>query len=868
MSPPHRLTLVSPAARLLCPLLGALFCIVATGSAGVAGDKLLVRIATTDPATLESLHGLLDPVRVLEPAGILDSVRTLGAARRLDGFALAWGDATAVEAARLAGAPVEILGPRRSDRTYAVVYLPVPEWGPAPPSGDTPQERHSVPAAERFGRILYADSRRAILEYPPRSHDLLCAAFETLPILDRPVVLSGVSGKATSGDLPSLPAFADPFVQALVEAVNADSLLAVVRYLQGLGSRRSPEPECFVASDSLGTMLRRYGIPEVSLFDFNQWSDNVVGVQPGRGAPDELYIICGHYDSYSKGSVAPGADDNGTGTAAVIEAARILGRQQFEATIIYLAVSGEEQGLVGSEAWAAAARARSRDIRGVINLDMVGWRRADDAPDLDVISNFLSSGLSDFVHAAAALYLPGYGIVDGAFGSGNSDQQSFWDHGYPALTFHEDTDTSNPCYHTVQDLVGPSVNDPEFLRHNVQVGVAALAELARPVRVHITHQPSEDPAVTAERYPVSGRIASGSPLVPDSLRLRFRVNGGAFSTLPLLRLGLSDGYAADIPRQQPGDLVEYYLEAYDTEGRHASDPVLAPETLHAFVVGRAVAFHDTFVQDQGWTVGAPGDGAVSGTWTRARPVGTGTQPEVDADGDSLCFVTGNGEPGGAAGEADVDGGRTTLTSPRLVLDRAVTADLDFHYWFADETFPDDTLRVQVSSDDGASWISLQSVSVSERAWRRTYVPRLEDLLPLTGTMRLRFTVADEGRVSLLEAAIDGVKVRSVILPAPPPPPPPPPAPTATRLLTPWPQPFRGSVTIRYDLAEAAEVNLAVFDLRGRRVADLWQGPRSANRYETSWDGCDTGGRPVPSGVYFLRMDAGGMVRLRRIVRAR
>lgn len=788
-------------------------------------------------------------------------MRILKAGRPSGGFALAWGDAAAVEAARRAGVPVEVLGPRRSDRSYAVVYLPVPAREPAPAERAAPEAEATRPSPQSFGRLLYADSLRAIIEYPPQSHDRLCAAFGILPILDRPVLLPGSSGRPARGDLPPLPVYADPFVQALVEAVSADSLLAVVLYLQGLGSRRSPGPECFVAADSLGAMLRRHGIPDVSLFDYNRWSDNVVGVQPGYATPDELYIICGHYDSTSRDPAAPGADDNATGTAAVIEAARILGRQRFEATIIYLAVSGEEQGLVGSEAWARTARARNRDIRGVINLDMIGWRSLDDPPDLDLISNYFSADLTGFVHAAGALYLPGYGIVDGAFGGGNSDQQSFWDQGYRALTCFEDTDTRNPAYHSDRDLVGPSVNDPEFLRHNVQVAVAALAELARPVRVHITHEPPGDPAAAELAYRLSGRIVSGAPLVADSLRLFFRVNGGAFSALPLLPLAVPGGYEADIPPQQLGDVVEYFLEAYDAEGRHARDPVLAPAALHAFVVGRAVTFHDTFARDQGWTIGAPGDGAVSGVWTRARTVGTGTQPDLDADGDSLCFVTGNGEPGGNAGDADLDGGRTTLTSPRLDLHRAITADLEFHYWFVDETFPDDSMRVEVSADDGTSWTGLQSVTVSERAWRKSYFPRLEALLPLTGTMRLRFVVADEGRASLVEAGVDGIKLRAVIRPELLPP-------AVTQLLPPKPQPFRGSVMICFDLAQPANVDLAVFDLRGRRLATVAQGPRSANHYEIPWDGRGTDGRPLPSGVYFLRMDRGGTAHSQRIVRVR
>jgi hypothetical protein len=853
MHRPPRPTMIA-----LTVCLGLLAC-AAIVLAGVPEDRLLVRIATTDPAALASLRGSLDPVRVLEPTGVPGTANHAGWVRRSDGFALAWGDEAAVEAARRAGVPVQVLGPRGLDRAYAVVHPREPGRGPGPERGG------AGPVAERLGRFLYADSSRAILEYAREDYDAVCAAYEVLPILDRPVVLPGTPGKANAGDLPPLPVIADPFVQALVDAVDADSVLAVVRYLEGLGSRRSPEHECFVAADSLSGLLRRYGIADVSLYDFNPWSDDVVGVQLGTDAPNEIYVICGHYDSYSSGPVAPGADDNGTGTAAVIEAARLLGRQQFDATIIYLAVSGEEQGLVGSEAWAGDAQARNLDIRGVINLDMIGWHRLDTVPDLDLISNSMSSGLRDFVRVTAGLYLPGYDVIDGAFGGGNSDQQSFWDNNYAALTFHEDTATSNPFYHTARDLVGPSVNDPQFLRRNVQTAVAALAELARPLRVHIRHLPPGDPPLTAERYPVSVRIASRLPLAPDSLLLRYRVNGGGFSNLALQPLGDAEGFGADIPRQRPGDLIEYYFQASDTAGRRVCDPVLAPEVLHSFVVGRSVAFLDTFTGDQGWTVGAPGDDAESGMWTRARPVGTGTQPGDDADGDSLCFVTGNGVDGGDAGEADVDGGRTTLTSPRFDLDHAITADLGFYYWFADETYPDDTLHVQISADDGGSWARLPPVSVSERAWRRYYIPQLESVLPLTATMRLRFVVADEGRASLLEAAIDGVKTMAVVVPAPPPPPPPLP-PTVTRLLPIWPQPSGGPMTVRFDVARQSNVDLAVFDLSGRRVANVWQGPRSENRYEIPWDGLGSDGRRLPAGVYFLRMDAGGTISARRIVR--
>ena len=105
----------------------------------------------------------------------------------------------------------------------------------------------------------------------------------------------------------------------------------------------------------------------------------MVAVQPGALVPDEIVVIGAHYDSYSRLSPEPGADDNATGVAAVLETARILAPGEYERTIVYIAFSGEEQGLVGSEAWASDARARGLDIRAVINIDMIGYVAPGDA---------------------------------------------------------------------------------------------------------------------------------------------------------------------------------------------------------------------------------------------------------------------------------------------------------------------------------------------------------------------------------------------------------------------------------------------------------------------------------------------------------
>ena len=106
---------------------------------------------------------------------------------------------------------------------------------------------------------------------------------------------------------------------------------------------------------------------------------NVVAVLPGASAQAAArrYYVIGHYDSRrtdpldEKGD-SPGANDDASGTAVVIELARVLSRRRLESTVVFMATAGEEQGLLGAKGHAAAARAAGADIRGVLNNDIVG----------------------------------------------------------------------------------------------------------------------------------------------------------------------------------------------------------------------------------------------------------------------------------------------------------------------------------------------------------------------------------------------------------------------------------------------------------------------------------------------------------------
>ena len=113
---------------------------------------------------------------------------------------------------------------------------------------------------------------------------------------------------------------------------------------------------------------------------------NVVAtLKPEHAGPsaDRIIVISGHYDNMAGSAMdatsdAPGANDDGSGTAIVLELARVMSKHSFEATVVFMAVAGEEQGLLGAAAWAEMARSRGLNIEAVFNNDIVGSTVAGD----------------------------------------------------------------------------------------------------------------------------------------------------------------------------------------------------------------------------------------------------------------------------------------------------------------------------------------------------------------------------------------------------------------------------------------------------------------------------------------------------------
>ena len=338
-----------------------------------------------------------------------------------------------------------------------------------------------------------------------------------------------------SARAPSQPAS----LNAIAEQVSEQSLKAHVERLVSFGTRHTlsdrdhPTRGIGAALDWTEAELGRYSqacggclqvirtgdtvtgrrIPNPTLVE------NVVAIQRGSERPNQVVIITGHIDSrvsdvMNATADAPGANDDGSGTAAVIEAARVLSKHRFPATIVYAALSGEEQGLIGGRILADYARAQGWEVVANLNNDIIGNSCGSDGVCDDDNVRVFSEGLrwqggdllrplvrsqggeNDSPSRNLSRYLAdlagelGLGLDvrqiwrNDRFGRGG-DHTEFLNAGFPAVRFsvavenynwqHQDLRTENGIEY------GDTVDKMDFpyLRRVTQLNVAALAALAR-----------------------------------------------------------------------------------------------------------------------------------------------------------------------------------------------------------------------------------------------------------------------------------------------------------------------------------------------------------------------------------------------------
>jgi hypothetical protein len=721
-------------------------------------------------------------------------------------------------------------------------------------------------------RVLRFDGFDAVVEAPQdEAMKLVADGLDIARVFMRPVRTVSEPRVRPLG----LQTLADPLIQTMVDAVSGSSVDGFVQRLEDFDTRYATHDSCQAAADWIKAKLESYGIDSVYFHNFSgTYKDNVVAVIPGSGDPSRIVVVGGHYDSYTYDqNFCPGADDNASGTACMLECARVLSNYEFNYTLTFVAFGGEEFGLYGSEGFASDAVAAGDNIIAAITVDMIGYVAGGDVMDLDVVDNASSQWMRDIAMDVGANYVPGLPLVDGAVpGGASSDHASFWANGFDAVLLMEDSDEYSPYIHTADDVVGTSYNSSTLAEGSVKVAVGMAATIAEPFSVAISHTPLENTEDTLNPYRVVADIVAAGTLNSDSL-LVYYSTGGGMSPLTMSTTGTPDEYEAFIPAQVGGTWVDYYIVAEDTEATRVTHPTGAPGEVHTFFVGTitTIVEHD-FESDYGWTVGDTGDNASTGIWERCDPEATEAQPENDHTPDPgvRAYIT-TCAAGASQGVNDVDGGKTTLLSPVFNLSTYSNAWVRYYRWYSNDTGAapeDDDWIVDVSADAGSTWVRLETRTSSNRTWHMVE-RNLSDYISLTSDVKFRFIAADYDPGSIVEAGIDDFSIvfydeglsgltdagnraaRGIVL--------------AQNV----PNPFSPVTAIRFTVAEPGrEVTLRVFDISGREVKTLLEGEKVVGSRTVHWNGTNEAGEEIAAGLYFCRLVSGDIRLSRKIVLVR
>ncbi len=252
--------------------------------------------------------------------------------------------------------------------------------------------------------------------------------------------------------------------------------------------------------------------------------------------------------------------------------------------------------------------------------------------------------------------------------------------------------------------------------------------------------------------------------VPGTGIMKYRTAGTqSFSTQVLVELAPNE-YEATLPGLACGQALEYYFSVDAAGIGEVTDPTSAPslffQALSASLTEMFVAYD--FETAAGWTVDNSPD-LTDGAWNRGIPAnGNRGDPPADFDGSGQCFLTDN-----VAGNSDVDGGTTTLTSPVFDLNGLLAPRVRYARWYSnsagDSPFAD-IFEVEVSNNGGGIWVDLETVGPTGAEVSGGWFvvdERIGNFVQPTGQFQVRFHASDLGNGSVVEAAIDAFEIYAV-----------------------------------------------------------------------------------------------------------
>ncbi len=549
-------------------------------------------------------------------------------------------------------------------------------------------------------------------------------------------------------------------LSTLIDQVVMDSLQSYTEALQAFGNRYSGTYSSDVSRDWLADKFVEFGYDSIVIDSFvinlggkPTECQNVIACKIGNALPEHHVIIGAHRDAVA---VSPGADDNGSGSAGVLEIARILKDIPTDLTFVFILFGAEEQGLHGSYHYADEAAARGDSIVYMCNMDMIAYYANTSSAKLYHGSRLT---YTELLRDLADSLLGLVAVLTGS--SGGSDHYPFLVNGYEATFLHEYIFSS--VYHSARDST--TYMSFPYMTKMVKAALATVytvSETYIPGPELVFDYPDGVPttliptAATVFRVAVSG-INGGIP-VPGSGRLHYAINGGGF-----MDQGMDEStpnmYQAVLPALSCGDLIEFYFSAEEVD----SGPFYNPDPGHPFratpATGDSTVFYDDCEQDLGWTISG-------GLWARGSPTGGGGGyggPDPVGGYDSPNCYGYN-----LSGDYTGDMPEYHLTTPGIDCSEVVSVKLRFMRWLGVEQPSYDHAYIRVSTD-GVDWTTIwaNQAEIADYEWVQQEFD-ISDLADNQAVLYIRWTMGPtDGSWNYCGWNIDNVEITGMICDAGP-----------------------------------------------------------------------------------------------------
>ncbi len=299
---------------------------------------------------------------------------------------------------------------------------------------------------------------------------------------------SGGSGALDEQSIAELGAWIDE----VAAQVSEDELTATITELEELGTRYTGTAGNETAQTLLIERLEDYGLDvEVDPFTgrgFDGETANIIARMPGTTHPEVVWMFSAHHDSTSESPelAAPGADDNASGVAVVLEAARLLSAQPHHYSIWFVLTGAEEQGSLGSAHMVEWLADEGVDVRGVMAPDMIGYWPLEDSDAFDILGDEESEALVlQMAEVADLLGVAYQSWIEHRYCYGD-DHTNFQEAGFPAISPMDCVEAHNvmgtaeetPHYHRATDTID-TLHMP-FTTRVASVMVATLSAWGQP----------------------------------------------------------------------------------------------------------------------------------------------------------------------------------------------------------------------------------------------------------------------------------------------------------------------------------------------------------------------------------------------------